>query len=181
VTTRDYFLDCLRAKLGDHRKGSPEVLKLWKAVVEPGKYTPAQVEQLAENEDWCGVLQLAGLREAKLTDRYWKLGSGFVLALLGAGAATKTPEPGDLAIIQRWPGATKDAWHHFTVESWAGPNDWWSIDGNSPGCIRKHHDRVLPTTTFYSIAKILPAMPEAGFVRGQEFSVPGVQDGGGES
>lgn len=176
MTTREFFLDVLRSKLGDYHKGSPEVLKLWQNVLEPGKYTRAQIEQLAQEADWCGVLQLACLREAKLTDRHWKLGSGFVLALLGAGSVVKTPEPGDLAIIQRWPGAAKDAWHHFTVESWAGPTDWWSIDGNSPGCARKHHDRVLPTTTFYSIADLLPAMPEAGFVRGQEFSVPGVQD-----
>ncbi len=87
------------------------------------------------------------------------------------------PQPGDLAIIQRWPGAKKDAWHHFTVEAWESPSDWWSIDGNSPGCERKHHDSVLLTTTFYSIAKLLPAMPEAGFARDGEFAVPGVQDG----
>ena len=180
MTTRDYFLDVLRSKLGDYHKGSPEVLKLWQSVIEPGKYTQAQLEQLADEKDWCGVLQLACLREAKLTERYWKLGSGFVLALLGAGAATKTPKPGDLAIIQRWPGATKDAWHHFTVESWSSPTDWWSIDGNSPGCERKHHDRVLPTTTFYSIDELLPAMPEAGFVRGQVFSVKGIQDKGSD-
>jgi hypothetical protein len=176
MTTRDFLLDVWRSKLGDYQKGSPEVLALWKAVVEPGKYTPAQVEQFAEDLDWCGVLQLACLREAKLTDRYWKLGSGFVLALLGADAATKTPEPGDLWVIRRWPGATKDVWHHSGVMTWNGPSDWESYDGNSPGCEINHRITVFPTTTFYSIRKLLPAIPEAGFVRGQAFSVPGVQD-----
>lgn len=176
MTTREYLLDVARAKLGDYRKGSPEVLKLWRAVLEPGKYTPDQVEQLAETQDWCGVFVLACLRESKLTEAYWQLGSGFVLRVIGAAAATKTPEPGDIGIIQRWPGATKDTWHHYLVETWEGAKKWSSIDGNSPGCERKEHVSVLPTTTFYSLAKLLPALPEAGFSRTDPFAVPGVQD-----
>lgn len=176
MTTRDYLLDVWRSKLGDYRKGSVEVLKLWQSVIEPGKYTPAQIEQFADDLDWCGVLQLACLREAKLTDAYWRIGSGFVLRVLGAGAATKTPEPGDIGVIQRWPGATKDAWHHFGVLSWSGPGDWVSFDGNSPGCETNARIAVFPTTTFYSIKKLLPKMPEAGFSRGHSHAVPGVQD-----
>jgi hypothetical protein len=175
VTTRDYLLDVARAKVGDYRKGSPEVLALWKSVVEPDKYTPVQIEQFAQDLDWCGVFTLACLREARLSDAFWKLSSGYVLRVLGAAAATKTPQPGDIGIIQRWPGATKDAWHHYLIEEWRGPDGWTSIDGNSPGCERKSHGRVLPTTTFYSIRKLLPAMPEAGFLRDQEHSVPGIQ------
>jgi hypothetical protein len=176
MTTREYLLDVWRSKLGDYRKGSPEVLALWQSVVEPGKYSEAQVEQLAETQDWCGVLQLACLREAGLLpDTYWQLGSGFVLRKLG-DAVTKTPEPGDLWVIRRWPGATEDVWHHSGVLRWGGPNDWDSYDGNSPGCEINHRIKVFPTTTFYSIRKLLPVLPEAGFVRGQEHSVPGVQD-----
>ena len=176
MTTREYFLDVLRSKLGDYRKGSPEVLALWQSVVEPDRYTHGQIVQLANDLDWCGVLQLACLREAKLLDTYWKLGSGFVLRDIGTKAAVKVPKPGDIAILQRRPGAKKDVWHHFAVSRWEGSSDWSSIDGNAPTCVEKHHTRVLPTTTFYSIDALLPEMPEAGFPRDGEFSVPGVQD-----
>jgi hypothetical protein len=177
VTTREYLLDVARSKLGDYRKGSPEVIAIWKEVLSPS-LGPAAISHYAKSDaDWCGAFTLACLREAKLLDCHWEIGSGYVLRVIGARAATKEPKPGDIGIIQRWPGATKDAWHHFFLSRWDGPNDWQSIDGNSPGVAYKEHDRVLPTTTFYSIEKLLPALPEAGFLRDGEFAVPGVQDG----
>jgi hypothetical protein len=113
------------------------------------------------------------LREAQLTAARWKIGSGFVLSLLGAKAATKTPQPGDIG-IRRKNAAGKDVWHHFLVERWEGPDDWDSIDGNAPGCERKYHTELTGETVFYSIAKLLPELPEAGFSSDDPFAVPGV-------
>lgn len=176
MSTREYLLDVARSKLGDYRKGSPEVIAIWKDVLSPS-LGAAVIEQYAKgNADWCGAFTLHCLREAKLLDEHWQIGSGYVLRAIGAKAAVKVPKPGDIGIIQRWPGATKDAWHHYLVANWDAPTSWTSIDGNSPGVTMKRHDTVLPTTTFYSIEKLLPALPEAGFLRDGEFAVPGVQD-----
>jgi hypothetical protein len=174
MTTREYLLDCARAKLGDYRKGSPEVEALWGRVLEPGSLAAQQVKSYAKTKDWCGGFTLDCLREAKLTEFYWKDGSGYVIRLLGYGSVTKSPKPGDIGI--RVGPKENPVYHHFLVERWAGPNDWDSIDGNTPTCARKHHTSLDPTTVFYSIEKLLPAMPEAGFARDGEFAVPGVQD-----
>jgi hypothetical protein len=176
LTTRDYLIDAAASKLGDYRKGSPEVFAIWRDVLDPAKWSDAQVRQYAAVKDWCGGFVLHCLREARLLDTYWQDGSGFVLRVLGAKAAVKVPEPGDIGILRRRPGATKDVWHHYLVSRWAGPSDWESIDGNAPCCERKPHTSVLPTTTFYSIAKLLPEMPEAGFSRDDPFAVSGVQE-----
>ncbi len=174
MTTRDYLLDCARAKLGDYRKGSPEVEALWSRVLEPGSDAAKQVKAYAKTKDWCGGFTLDALREARLTDAYWRDGSGYVLRVLGARTAVKVPKPGDIGIRVGPKG--HEVYHHFIVEEWRDPNDWTSLDGNTPTAARKRHSSLDPTIVFYSIEKLLPAQPEAGFVRGQEFSVPGIQD-----
>jgi len=176
MSTREYLLDVARSKLGDYRKKSPEVIAIWSDVLSPKLGAAAIAAYAKSDADWCGAFTLHCLREAKLLDEHWQIGSGYVLRVLGAKAAVKVPKPGDIGIIQRWPGAKSDAWHHYLVAEWNGPNDWQSIDGNSPGCAVKKHDTVLPTTTFYSIDALLKPMPEAGFSRDGEYAVGGIQD-----
>jgi hypothetical protein len=176
MTARDRILAVAASKIGAYGKGSPEVEAIWRDVLD-ANVNDRQVKQFAKKSEWCGGFVLSCLRDAGVTDAHWKIGSGFVLSLLGAKSATKTPAPGDIGIRQGAP--THPVFHHFFVEKYAGPNDWDSIDGNSPHCDRHHHTALDPTTTFYSIASLLPAeeeLPEAGFVRGQKFSVPGIQD-----
>lgn len=176
VTTREYLLDVARLRLGDYRKGSPEVQAIWRRVLDPVKWTDAMVAQYAKTKDWCGGLQLDLLREARLIpeSEYWQDGSGFVLRLLGYKSVTKTPKPGDIGIRVGPKG--REIYHHFMVEEWRGPSDWSSIDGNTPTCARKLHTSLDPTTVFYSIEKLLPPMPEAGFLRTDPYAVPGIQD-----
>jgi hypothetical protein len=175
VTTREYLIDVAVSKLGDYRKGSPEVIAIWRDVL-PASMTDAQVAHYAKSADWCGSFVLHCLREAKLLDTQWQIGSGFVLRVLGAKSAVKVPRPGDIGILQRRPGATKDVWHHYLYEGGDIAGEWTSIDGNSPGCSRKVHKSVPPTTTFYSIESLLPEMPEAGFLRTDPYAAPGIQD-----
>ncbi len=176
MTARDRILEVAASKIGPYGKGSPEVEAIWRDVLEPSVSGP-QVKQFAKNSEWCGGFVLCCLREAGVTAAHWKIGSGFVLGLLGSKAAIQTPLPGDIGIRQG--AASHPVFHHFFVERYASPTDWDSIDGNSPHCDRHHHTALDPTITFYSIASLLPLeaeLPEAGFVRGQKFSVPGIQD-----
>lgn len=176
MTVRDRILGVAASKIGAYGKGSPEVEAIWRDVLD-ASVGNAEIPQFAKHNEWCGGFVLNCLREAGVTDVHWKIGSGFVLSLLGAKSATKTPQPGDIGIRQGSPPHL--VYHHFFVEKYAGHDDWDSIDGNSPNCSRHHHVWLDPTITFYSIAALLPAqepLPEAGFVRGQEFSVPGIQD-----
>lgn len=176
MTTREFLLDCARSKLGDYAKGSPEVEALWRRVLDPIAWTDAQVIEYAKTKDWCGGYTLDCLREAQLTDVFWKNGSGYVVPLLGYGSVTKTPKPGDVGIREKNPATGKPVYHHFLVEEWNGPNDWTSLDGNAPTCARKHHTSLDPTIVFYSIEKLLPKLPEAGFSSESPFAVPGVQE-----
>lgn len=173
MTTREYLLDCARAKLGSYAKGSPEVEGIWNRVLDPA-HLPAPVKTYAKTKDWCGGYTLDCLREAKLTDTFWQDGSGYVLRLLGAKSATRAPKPGDVGIRVGPKG--REVYHHFLVERWNGPTDWDSLDGNTPICERKHHAALDATIVFYSIEKLLPEMPEAGFARDGEFAVGGIQD-----
>ena len=177
MTTRDYLIDVAASKLGDYRKGSREVEAIWRDVL-PESWTNKQVEQYAATKDWCGGFVLHCLREARLTDVRWKDGGGFVIPLLGYASVTKTPRPGDIGIRVGPKG--KEVYHHFLVVNWDGPHGWGSIDGNTPTCARKHHTSLDPTTVFYSIEKLLPELPEAGFSAEDPFAVPGVQEPKGE-
>jgi hypothetical protein len=153
VTTRDYLLDIARSKLGDYRKGSPEVEAIWERVLE-GTHSPAQLKQYADTKDWCGGYTLDCLRDAGLTDVLWRDGSGYVIRLLGYKSVTKSPKPGDIGI--RVGPKLKPVYHHFIVTAWSGPDDWDSIDGNTPICEERHHTSLDPTIVFYSIDKLLP-------------------------
>lgn len=173
MTTREFLIDTAVSKLGNYGKGSPEVIAIWRDVLSPA-LSDQQVKVFAQTSEWCGAFVLNCLREAKITpDLHWKIGSGFVLPLL-AKHVTKTPQPGDIGIRAGAPG--HEVWHHFLVERWNGPGDWDSIDGNSPTAARHHHTSLDSTITFYDISSLLPALPEGGFVRGQPFSVPGIED-----
>lgn len=174
MTTREYLRDKIEESLGNYRKGSPEVAAIWERVAD---MPPAQANSYGKTADWCGGYVLDRLHAAGLALKTrWKVGLGFVIALLGYDSITKTPKMGDIGIRQKDPRSGKDVWHHFFVARWNGPTDWDSWDGNSPGAALKHHTSLDPSITFYSIEELLPVMPEAGFVRGQEHSVPGVQD-----
>jgi len=174
MSTREFLIDMAASKLGNYGKGSAEVVAIWKNALDPSSMNEAQIVQFAKTNEWCGGFVLSCLHDSSLLkDVFWKVGSGFVLRILGKHT-TKTPKPGDVGI--REGVDPHKVYHHFLVERWGGPTDWDSIDGNSPTAARHHHMSLDPTITFYSIDSILPAMPEGGFVRGQEFSVPGIED-----
>lgn len=178
MSVRDRILEVAVSKLGDYGKGSREVLAIWRDVL-PANVTEAQVKQAADKLEWCGAFALHCLREAGVTQTHWVIGEGFVLRLLTSKAATKTPQPGDIGITQGPP--ERRLFHHFIVTNFIAPHDWDSIDGNSPHCAHRRHAALDPTTTFYSVQSLLPAgdhfeRPEAGFVRGQPFAIPGIQD-----
>jgi hypothetical protein len=177
MTVRDRILEVAAGKIGNYGKGSPEVEAIWREVLDD-TVSDAAIKDFAKHNEWCGGFVLSCLRQAGVTDAHWKIGQGFVLNTLTARAAIKQPQPGDIGIRQGT--APHLVYHHFFVERYNGPEDWDSIDGNSPFCARHHHTSLDPTTIFYSIATLLPAeepLPEAGFLRGQKFSVPGIQDG----
>ncbi len=177
MTTREYLHDVAVARLGNYGKGSAQVEALWRRVLEPGSPVAAQVKNYASTKDWCGGHILDCLHEAGLAkDVFWKDGSGFVLRLVARGLlkVTRKPQMMDIGIKAGPP--TNRVWHHFWFEGGELPANWDSLDGNTPVCARKHHTWLDPTVTFYDIGGLLPALPEAGFVRGQEHSVPGIQD-----
>jgi hypothetical protein len=159
MTTRDYVVEIARGYVGSNDRAG-----FWLKALghDPGK-----------SKHWCGAFWLACIKEAGLTDIKWGIDGTGVQAL--HLRPTRHPEPGDLGYID------EPNQHHFLVESVDGKT-YSSIDGNAgtPGVQRNH--RALKTTgvIFYSIEPLLAAaqaaLPEAGFVRGQDFSVPGVQD-----
>ena len=153
MTTRERILEVAAGKIGGYGKGSPEVQAIWREVLD-ANMTNAQIVQFAAQRAWCGGFVLNCLREAGATNAQWKIGQGFVLNLLGHNAATKTPQPADIGIRQGTPPHL--VYHHFLVEKYNGPNDWDSIDGNSPHCARHHHTALDPTIVFYSIERLLP-------------------------
>lgn len=176
MTSRDRILEVAVSKIGPYGKGSPQVETMWRDVLD-ATVNDGQIKPFALHNEWCGAFVLSCFRDAGLTDAHWRISHGFVLDLLGAKAATKIPKPGDIGIRQGLPPHL--VYHHFLVERWNDHQDWDSIDGNSPHCARHHHTSLDPTITFYSIEALLPAeepLPEGGFVRGQKYSVPGIQD-----
>jgi hypothetical protein len=157
VTTRAYVVELARGELG---KSDPAVY--WREVLGPKWVGPYP-------KHWCGAFCLWALRQAGLTDWEWEVGKGFLWRL----QRTKTPEPGDIGYVDQ------PFQHHFLVTE-ADRHTISSVDGNqgTPGV--QARSRVANKHTYFSIAALLSVaeakLPEAGFVRGQEFSVPGVQD-----
>lgn len=182
---RAAILQVAADELGPQGKGSPEVYGYWRRVLPPAR-TDAQVKLYAKTKEWCGGFVLSCIKAAGFAqDVFWRDSVGFVgpckLEL------TTEPKPGDIC-IKPLPYA-----HHSLVEAYID-GQLWTIDGNQPGVLRKRHP--VPhdkTLTFYSIEPFLAALPdtepappleeeepaelpESGFLRGQPFSVPGIQD-----
>jgi hypothetical protein len=159
VTTRDRIVEIARGYVG-----SSDRVAFWLKALgsDPGK-----------SKHWCGAFWLACAKEAGLTDINWGIDGTGVQAL--KLKPTRRPEPGDLGYVDQ------PFQHHFLVEA-VDEKTYSSIDGNAgtPGVQRKFRALKTPGVIFYSIEPLLAAaeanLPEAGFVRGQEFSVPGIQD-----
>lgn len=113
-------------------KGAARVRAYWARVAQ-AQWTPAQIDELAKTNEWCGVFALAcylaeGL--APMTAK-WVLGSGFAERM--RLPKVERPEPGDLVIFT-------SKWHHAIVVA-DGP-ELETIDGNQrPGVERKFRKR----------------------------------------
>jgi hypothetical protein len=170
VTTRDHLLECAAKLIGNYGKGSREVYAIWRQVLPP-VWTNAQVEHYAKTREWCGGSLLCAVQNAGLTSESWEDSKGF-LHKLGL-PRTQQPRPGDLAVQDHKP------YHYMLVEWWNHSNDWGDLAGNTPFYARHRHAS-SKGIVFYDIEPLIIAaqakLPEPGFLRGQEFSVPGVQD-----
>lgn len=157
MTTRDYVVELARGELG---KSDPD--KYWREVLGPEWRGPFP-------KHWCGAFGLWCLRQAGLTDWRWEVGKGFLWRL----PRTMVPLPGDMGYVDQ------PFQHHFVVVE-ADRHTISSVDGNqgTPGV--QARSRATGKHAYYSIDALVAAaeakLPEAGFVRGQEHSVPGVQD-----
>jgi hypothetical protein len=151
MTTRDRVVEIARAELG-----LSDASKYWRDVLTSGPPYPPH---------WCGAFALWCLRQAGLTDWHWEIGKGFLWRL----RRTTEPQPGDIG-YQDQPFQ-----HHFVVAD-VGQHTIASIDGNqgSPGVQERHRALSNPGLVFFSIEPLL--LPEGGFVRGQKYSVPGIED-----
>lgn len=186
---RDRIIEIAEAEIGPQAKGSDKVFGYWRAALPP-EWTDAQVKLYAKTREWCGGFTLWCLKQAGIAqDVSWKDGIGY----LGPAhlKQTRTPSRGDVG-VKPHPFA-----HHwlfkYEYDGW-----FYGIGGNTPGVKeqRFRKDQVV----FYSIDPFLPEetrdtnplppppdlsgvirkvdemLPEGGFVRGQKFSVPGIQD-----
>jgi len=179
MTTRDRILEIAHAEIGPQSKGSLKVEAYWRAVLPP-EWTDAQVHLYAKTKEWCGCFALFCLKQAELAqDVFWHDGLGF----LGPAKlhVTKTPSRGDI-------GYRAQSFQHHFLYAYEDGNGWiHGVGGNTPGVSeqRFRKDQVV----FYSIEPLLaqvpdtePApppeepLPEAGFLRGQKYSVTGIQD-----
>ncbi len=175
---RSRIIAIAEAEIGPQGKGSQRVYEYWRAVMPP-EWTDAQVKLYAKTKEWCGCFALWCLKQAGLAqDIYWKDGLGF---LGPAGLKqTKTPSRGDIGYLPQ-------PFQHHLLYVYEHDGKVHSVDGNQPGVCQKTRQR--QGMVFYSIEPLLPRavpsairqvdeidMPEAGFVRGQKHSVPGIQD-----
>mgnify|MGYP001588334198 CR=1 FL=1 len=154
MTTRTRIIEIASAEIGPGRRAD-----YWIDVLgyDPGKA-----------KAWCGAFCLWALHQAGLAREHkWGIdGSGMVGPL--KLPRTDTPSRGDIGYVHQ------PFQHHFLFDR---EHDGWvySIDGNQPDVREKKRRKV--ECAFFSIEPLLSAAaPEAGFVRGQEFSVPGIQD-----
>jgi hypothetical protein len=93
---------------------------------------------------WCGLICLAVLRRAKVTDWTWRVGLGFLYKL----PITKDPQTGDIAYFLKFS-------HHAMVEE-VRDDGIFIIAGNTPNVSRSFitKDKVH---AFYSIEPLLVA------------------------
>ena len=177
MTQRDAIISAAAARIGPYVKGSPEVDAICRLVLPP-TWTDAQCKQY-DHKDWCGLFALACLRDAGVTDASWRDGIGFIGPL--HLKQVDYPKPGDIA----FKGSPFQ--HHMVVEYWNHALDWGDIAGNTPTAARHKHASSAGVT-FYSVESLLPVsdtepagppsepLPEGGFIRGQKYSVPGIED-----
>lgn len=112
---------------------------------------------------WCGAFVLWVLREAGVTDRTWKLGSGFLLSGQGGSQKnfplTKTPQPGDVAYFDQ------PFQHHAIVERVEGDRVHL-IAGNTPTRDVARQTKPVRDAKFFSVAPFV--------VPNQELDLPWV-------
>lgn len=171
TATRDRILEIAAAEIGPGRRAD-----YW---VDALGYDPGKAKA------WCGAFCLFVLHQAGLAREHkWGIdGSGMVGPL--HLKPTRTPSRGDIGYLDQ------PFQHHFLFDR---EHDGWvySIDGNQPDVREKK--RWKEGLVFFSIEPLLGkaagvpdlsgvirqvdeiALPEAGFLRGQTYSVPGIQD-----
>lgn len=142
-----------RDQLGDYTRNSLQVREMVERVIP--SLTVAQVTYALRdpNFHWCGVCALSALHIAGITDRAWKIGSGFARGYL---PVTKDPKPGDVFI-----GPPK-AYHHGIVVERSLNNGVMflrSVEGNAGDkatCIERY--RAEPRgLTYYSVEPLILA------------------------
>ncbi len=164
------------------------IIEVASAEIGPGRRADYWRETLGYDpgvkKAWCGCFCLWVLHQVGLAREHkWGIdGSGMVGPL--KLKQTRTPSRGDIGYLD------KPFQHHFLFD-YEHDGKVFSVDGNQPDV----RQRVRPKAgiVFYSISSLLdvgdrdrdtdplppaeePTLPEAGFLRGQEFSVPGIQD-----
>lgn len=187
---RNRIIEIAEAEIGPQAKGSQRVYDYWRDVLPP-EWSDAQVKAYAKTRDWCGGFALWCLRATGIASNvHWKDGIGF----LGPAKLkiTRTPSRGDVGYKQH------PSQHHFLFSY---EYDGWihGVGGNTPGVKQQRFRK--DEVVIYSIDPLLPTeardtdplppppsldgiirkvdelnMPEAGFLRGQKYSVPGIQD-----
>lgn len=168
------------------------IIEVASAEIGPGRRADYWREVLGYDpgikKAWCGCFCLWVLHQVGLArDHKWGIdGSGMVGPL--KLKRTLTPSRGDIGYLDQ------PYQHHFLFNY---EHDGWifSVDGNqrSPNTVCEQRRRKAGLA-FYSISSLLdlgdsdrdtdplppadeePTLPEGGFLRGQEFSVPGIQD-----
>lgn len=173
---RAKIIEIASAEIGNQGMGSERVYEYWREVLPP-EWSDAQVKLYAKTKHWCGGFALWCLRQAGLAaDVRWKDGLGFLYKL----PQTRTPSRGDIGYLSQ-------PFQHHLLFNYEHDGKVHSIDGNQPGVCEKTRPR--HGMNFYSIQPLIDAgklpviravdeidMPEGGFVRGQKYSVPGIQD-----
>lgn len=176
MTKRDELLDWAKSQIGPGNR-----VGYWMSAMgkDPGP-------KLA----WCAAFCLAGLHAVGLAaGQKFVLGQGFVGPL--KLKQTRTPSRGDIVYLDQ-------PFQHHALFDYEHDGWVYSVDGNQPD-VRQRRRR-KEGLAFYSISPLLevtdtgretdplPPPPnlsgvirkvdeiEGGFVRGQKFSVPGIQD-----
>ena len=173
---RARIIEIASAEIGPQTKGTERVYQYWRDVLPP-EWTDSQVRLYSKTKEYCGCFALWCLRQAGLApDVHWKDGLGFLYKL----PLTRTPSRGDIGYLAK-------PFQHHLVFNYEHDGKIHSIDGNQPDV--REQTRPRQGMAFYSIQHLIDAasksairavdeidMPEAGFVRGQKYSVPGIQD-----
>jgi hypothetical protein len=167
-----------RERLSQVTDTRARIIEVASAEIGPGRRADYWREVLGYDpgvkKAWCGVFCLWVLHQVGLAREHkWGIdGSGMVGPL--HLKRTVTPSRGDICYLDQ------PFQHHFLFD-YEHDGKIFSVDGNQPDV----RQRVRPKAgiAFFSISSLLDAdardtdpLPEAGFLRGQEFSVPGIQD-----